>query len=97
MFPFKNSRQSLDSSSTDEDCESLIKDLSQDTHVQLPSNSQKHRFSRFISAIATLTALALSVLAGIWIGGRGNPDRFCIAHTSNYCAWDLLSKEKFEC
>ncbi|KAH7379735.1 tat pathway signal sequence [Cadophora sp. MPI-SDFR-AT-0126] len=84
MFPFKSSNESLDRPSTDEDCESLIKDSVQDPRVPLLASSQKSRLARFCSAIAILTSLVIAVFVGIWIGGRGNPDRFCIAHTSNY-------------
>ena len=87
MFPFKDSNESLDRSSTatDEDCESLIKESLQDPDARRPATSSKSRLSRCCSVIAFLSSLTIAVLAGIWIGGRGNPDKFCIAHTSNYC------------
>ncbi|KAG4439094.1 hypothetical protein IFR05_005436 [Cadophora sp. M221] len=86
MFPFQDSNESLDRSSTaiDEDCESLIKESLQDPDSQRPAPSTKSRLSRCCSVIAFLSSLVIAVLAGIWIGGRGNPDKFCISHTSNY-------------
>ncbi|KAK0114334.1 hypothetical protein ONS95_013826 [Cadophora gregata] len=84
MFTFKDSNDSSERPSTDEDCESLIKDSAQDSRLRLQSSTQQARLSSFFSAIAILISLAIAVLAGVWIGGQGNSDKFCIAYTSNY-------------